>query len=417
LEAAFTYRERLIELTLDEYLGQLPALLVTGPRAAGKSTTLNRRAATIVRLDREAEAAAFVADPDAALRGLAEPVLLDEWQNAPGVLGAVRRAVERDPHPGRFLVTGSVNAELEHEIWPGTGRLTRLPMYPMTVREQLGRVDGATFFDRVVAGAPFEDPAESPDLRGYVELALKSGFPQPALQLSGRPREAWLESYVADLLTHDIEQLEASPTRGRDVQRLRRYFEAYALNSAGTAEDRTIFDAAGINRITAVAYEELLQRLLIAERAPAWFSNRLRRVVQQPKRYVIDAALVAAALRVDVNGVLFDGDLLGRVLDTFATAQLRAEVAIASARPRLHHLRTRGGRQEIDIVAELAGHRLIGIEIKADAAPDRHAARHLSWLRDNHDAEFVAGVVLHTGPRAYELGDRIIAAPISVLWG
>src|ERR687888_1974101 len=99
------YRTRLVDALLDELLNQLPALLLLGPRAAGKTTTVGRRAGTIVRLDRPAEAAAFEADPDAALRGLAEPVLLDEWQNVPSVLGAVRRAVEADPHPGRFLVT------------------------------------------------------------------------------------------------------------------------------------------------------------------------------------------------------------------------------------------------------------------------------------------------------------------------
>jgi uncharacterized protein len=413
--ATFTYRSRLVEPLLDKYVSQLPALLITGPRAAGKSTTLNRRATTIVRLDREAEATGFAADPDAALRGLAEPVLLDEWQNVPGVLGAVRRAVERDPSPGRFLVTGSVNAELENQIWPGTGRVTRMPMYPMTVREQLGSVDRPTLFDQLQAGTELAAPVDSPDLRGYVELALQSGFPLPALQLSGSPRDAWLESYVADLLTHDVDQLETG-AKGRDAHRLRRYFEAYALNSAGLAEDKTIYDSAGITRMTALAYEELLQRLLIVERVPAWFSNRLKRVVQQPKRYLIDAALIAATLRLDVNAVILDGNLLGRVLDTFVAAQLRPEVSVAAARPRLHHLRTKQARQEVDLVAELSGGGLIGIEVKAYAAPDRNAARHLAWLRDTYDAAFVAGVVLHTGPRIYELGDRIVAAPISTLW-
>jgi uncharacterized protein len=413
-----SYRERLLEPALDEYLTQLPALLVTGPRATGKSTTLNRRAQTIVRLDREAEAAAFDADPDAALRGLAEPVLLDEWQNAPGVLGAVRRAVEKDPHPGRFLVTGSVNAELENEIWPGTGRLTRVRMYPMTIREQLRRLNRPAFFDRVVAGDELRVPADSPDLRGYVDLALRSGLPHPALNLSGRPRQAWLESYVADLLTHDVEQVDVrSRGRRRDTQRLRRYFEAYALNSAGLADDKTVYDAAGINRLTAVAYEELLENLLIAEPVPPWFSNRLSRLVHQPKRYVLDPALIAAALRLDADGVIRDGDILGRVIDTFVAAQLRAEVDIAAARPRLHHLRTKETRQEIDLVAELAGGDLIAVEVKAGAAPDLADAKHVRWLRDRFESRFVAGLLLHTGSRVYEIDERVIAAPISVLWG
>lgn len=59
---------------------------------------------------------------------------------------------------------------------------------------------------------------------------------------------------------------------------------------------------------------------------------------------------------------------------------------------------------------------MIGFEIKAASAPDRHAGRHLAWLRDALGERFIADVVLHTGPRSYELGDRIIAAPISTLW-
>lgn len=411
------YRPRLVDDLLDELAGQLPALLVVGPRACGKTTTVSRRAATIVRLDVEAQATAFRADPDSALRGLAEPVLLDEWQAVPGVLGAVRRAVEANPSPNRFFLTGSVRAELDNQTWPGTGRVVRLTMHPMTMRERLGSLNGSTFLDRVAEGRQLAVPAGSPDLRGYLELALQSGFPGPALFLSGRPRRAWLESYIEDLLTHDVGLLESSATKRRDPHRLRRYFEAYALNSAGITDHRTIFEAAGVSKATGEAYERLLADLLITHTMPAWTSNRLKRLVHRPKRYLSDPALMATALRMDAQGIIRDGDLLGRVLDTFAAAQLRAEASVASCQPRLHHLRTEEGRHEIDVVAELAGQRVIGIEVKADAAPAPRAARHLEWMAQELGARFMGGVLLHTGPRIYELADKIVAAPISVLWG
>lgn len=413
------YRRRTVDPLLDEYLRQLPALLVVGPRAAGKSTTLGRRARTTVRLDREADAAAFRADPDAALRGLAEPVLLDEWQNVPGSLGAVRRAVEADPRPGRFLVTGSVNAGLENQVWPGTGRLTRISMFPMSVREQIGDIAQGTFFDQVIAGEALRVPADSPDLRGYVERALQGGFPHPALHLTGRARDAWLEGYLMDLLTHDIDLARPSDGgRGRvNSPLLRRYFDAYALSSAGLATDKTIYDAAGINRQTAIGYEALLEDLFVVERMPPWFSNRLQRLTQQSKRYVIEPALIGAALRIDAQGVMGDGDVLGRIVDSFVVAQLRSELAASAVRPRLHHLRTKEGREEVDVVVEVGGRRIIGIEIKASAAPAERDARHLAWLRDRCGDAFVAGIVLHTGPQVFALGDRITAAPISVLWG
>ena len=407
------YLPRLVDGQIDALLAELPAILLTGPRATGKTTTAARRAATIVRLDREAEAVAVRADPDAALRGFREPILLDEWQVVPGVLGAVKRAVDADPRPGRFLITGSVRGDLDGELWPGTGRLTRVPMFGMTVREQAGLGGGGVpFLDRVVSGADLLPAVDTPDLRGYVELALRGGFPEPALRLGETARRAWLESYVEHLLTRDAEQVDS----GRDPVRLRRYLEAYALNTAGIVDERTIFEAAGINRRTAQAYERLLTNLLVVEALPAWASNRLKRLVLMPKRHMVDPALAGAVLGLDANLVIREGDLLGRLLDTFVVAQLRAELAVTAARPRLFHVRQQQGRLEVDLLAELACGRLVAIEVKADAAPSPDAGRHLGTLRDRYPETFTAGVVLHTGPRTYRLGDRIVAAPISSLW-
>ena len=142
------YLPRLIDPTVRSLFGQPPALMLVGPRAAGKTTSARQLVSTVVRLDRAAEAAAFVADPDAALRALPEPILLDEWQSVPSVLGAVKRAADEEPHPGRFLLTGGVHADLETETWPGTGRVVRLPMYGLTQREVVGRAEGISFVDR-----------------------------------------------------------------------------------------------------------------------------------------------------------------------------------------------------------------------------------------------------------------------------
>ena len=107
--------------------------------------------------------------------GLAEPVLLDEWQLVPGVLGAVKRSIDSRPDPGRFIVTGSVRSDLEAELWPGTGRLTRVPMYGMTLREQLGEFRRPAFLDRVSMGDELQPAPDTPDLRGCrpsLELAM-----------------------------------------------------------------------------------------------------------------------------------------------------------------------------------------------------------------------------------------------------
>lgn len=404
---------RLLDRELRSLFGELPAVMLTGPRAAGKTTTAAQLAASVVRLDRPAEAAAFGADPDAALAASTEPVLLDEWQAVPSVLGAVKRALDGDPRPGRFLLTGSVRADLDAETWPGTGRVVRLSLSGLTQRELIGATAGDTFISRLAGAdlAAMTPTAPPPDLTGYLDLALAGGYPEPVLRLTGAARSAWLDGYLDQLLTRD-----AAGTSGRSPSQLRRYFEALALSTAGVVEHKTLYDAARINRLTAVAYDSLLTGLYVLDEVPAWLTNRLSRLSKAPKRYLPDPSLVAAALRLDRAAVLRDGDLLGRMLDTFVAAQLRPELELGRPRARQYHLREKNGRHEIDLLFELDAHRLVGIEVKATSAPTREDGRHLSWLREQLGDRFAAGAVLHTGPRAFPLAERVYAVPIAAIW-
>jgi len=408
------YVPRLADKRIEELLAELPALLITGPRATGKTTTARRHARSIVRLDVPAEAGAFRDDPDAALRTLPTPALLDEWQAVPGVLGAVKRAVDEGTGAGRFLLTGSVSAPLDAPMWPGTGRIVPVQMYGLTIRELLGSGPRRPFLERL-AGAnlhEFSAPEDPPDLVGYLHLALQGGFPEAALGLSASARSSWLEGYLNQLFSRDVQTADQT----RDPQRLRRYFQALALNTAGIVEAKTLYDAAEINRKTALAYEHLLVNLFVLEITPAWLTNRLSRLTKASKRYLIDPSLVTSALRLDETGVLRDGDLLGRLIDTFTAAQIRPELELAPFKPRLHHLRTADARHEIDLVAELSAGEIVAIEIKSTAAPGRYDARHLEWLRDRLGERFLAGAVLHTGPRPFSLAERILALPICLIW-
>lgn len=405
------YVPRLVDGLLEEYLAELPVLMVIGPRACGKTTTAARRARTIVRLDSD-EAAAFHASPDAALRGRAEPVLLDEWQMVPEVLGAVKRAVDTERRPGRYLIAGSARRDATDRFWPGTGRIVMLRMHPLTVAEQKLR-PVRPFVDRVAAGERLDAASEeSQDLRGYLGLALRGGFPEPALELGEGTARAWLESYADQVALRDARSHGETPDAGR----LQQYLQAYAINSATAAHHKTLYDAAGISRKTALGYDTLLQDLMVVEELPAWSTNRLKRLSRAPKRYVIDSGLLGGILRVGVDDVMADSSLLGAMIETFVVAQLRAEAVVTRTRHRLWHLREQDGRREVDVVAELGGGRMVGVEIKAAAGVSRSDARHLVWLSHVLAERFVGGVVLHTGRDTYELADRIVAAPISTLW-
>lgn len=291
----------------------------------------------------------------------------------------------------------------------------RVVMDGLVTRELTGNVDSPGLFRRLLhegVEAALLAPNDVPDLRGYIEMILAGSFPAPRLHLAETGRRRWLRAYLDQVFTRDASQIDG----GRDPARLRRYFEALAASTSSLAEAKKLYDAAGINARTAAAYDSLLANLLIVESLPAWSTNRLKRLARAPKRYVIDPALVGAALQVDVEGVLRDGDLMGRMLDTYVMSQIRAEMRAIDPELRAYHLRLEGGRHEVDLLLEAPDCRLIGIEVKADAAPATSSARHLRWLRDELGDRFVAGAVLHTGPRPYVLGDRLLALPICCLW-
>lgn len=405
------YVSRSVDALLEGYVAELPAVMVVGPRACGKTTTALRLAESVVRLDTD-QAAAFRASPDAALRGRPEPVLLDEWQMVPEVLSAVKRAVDTERRPGRFLVTGSHRTDPSDRFWPGTGRVVMVHMQPLTVAEQIGEPSNC-FVDRLAAGqAPGRVSDPGLDLRHYVGMALRGGFPEPALQLGEHAARAWLEGYADQIVLREARLHGKSP----DAVRLQRYLHSCALSSGAATHHKKLYDTAGVNRKTAVSYDTLLHDLLVIDLLPAWSTNRLKRLSRTPKRYIVDSGLLAGILRVGTDDVMASSALLGSIIDTFVVAQLRAEATTSYTRYRLSHLREQDGRREIDVIAELGGGRIIGIEIRSAASVLPRDARHLKWLSQTMGDRFIAGTVLHTGPDTYQLADRIYAAPISSLW-
>jgi uncharacterized protein len=408
------YLPRIADQTLQELIVELPALMVTGPRACGKTTSARRLAAEVLHLDDPTTAAAVAADPDAALRRAKEPLLLDEWQEVPSVLGAVKRAVDVDSRPGRFLLTGSAEAAFTSAMWPGTGRVTRVTMRGLSQREIVQGTNHPGLLPILLTGLLDQVNTSSVplDLNDYIGLAAKGGFPEPALRLGPRARNSWLAAYLEHVAARDAIAAE----QGRDPTRLMRYLEALGLSTAGLPQDSTLAAAAELNRSTARSYDDLLVRLYLLDLLPAWTTNRLSRLTKRSKRYLIDSGLAMRAARLEETTVLRDSDLLGRMIDTFVVAQLRSEIDHFWPQIRMFHLRSESGRHEIDVILDLGQDRVIAIEIKASSAPNRRDARHLIWLRDLLGDNFVRGVVFHTGSMPFELDERIWALPINCLW-
>jgi len=384
----------------------------------GKTTTALRHARTIIRLDRDAELGLVLDDPDAAIREGPFPLLIDEWQYAPDVLGALKRSVDESLNPpGRYIVTGSARNDLHTSQWPLTGRVLSTRLWPLTGRERFGDASAPALFDRWDTDDRFSVPSDPPDVLGYIDIALDGGFPGALAASAAGARDDWMRNYTDVAVSRDLGELSRGDGRKPSPEAMRRCLIACALHTAAVVSDASLARDARLDRRTVLSYLETLRVLRLVDDVPAWHMRRLKRLTSMPKRYLTDAGLAAWLMGADRQVLKLDGFARGRILDTFVAAQLRTEMEASAGRIEIFHLRTQGGEREIDLVVEF-GQRVAAFEVKSSSAPSRRDARHIAWLRDTLAPEkFAGGVVFHTGPHRYRLDTGIEAVPIAGLWG
>ena len=400
--------ERLIET---ELLPAFPAILIVGARGSGKSTSAGRFADTVIDLSMPGPAQAAREDPDGILATSAGTVVIDEWQEAPEIIGAVKRAVDATPapSPGRFILTGSVRAAQQAATWPGTGRLIRVRMTGLT-QSEIEHDNLYNPVDALFAGDASRAGQSDFSRTDYLERIVAGRFPY-ALGLSSRNRSRWFDAYVEQLVELDASQISAGTPR---PHKLRAVLESCAartgqeLNKQATARD------AGITAVTADTHLRLLEDLSIIERVPAWHDKRLYRLTRSPKVHIVDPGLAAHLLGADAVSLALDATLVGQLFETFVATELRPHLESASERTAMFHFRDRSGH-EVDFVLERRG-RLVGLEVKSSTSVNRGDAKSLRWLRNQLGDRFHSGAVLYTGKLGFEIDDRIWALPVSALW-
>lgn len=405
------YPRAVERLVADEMLPAFPATLVVGPRGCGKSTSLGRMADTTIDLSVPGVRRAATEDPDGVLRTATGTVLVDEWQEAPEILGAIKRAVDgtRASRVGHFLIAGSVRARNQAATWPGTGRMIRVRMHGLTQAEMAH--DAVYNPVDVMFRREHPEFASSTLSRGdYLERIVAGRFPS-VTPLTGRSRGRWFDAYVEQLIDRDAQQVSERATRPAKLRPVLNSCVARTgqeLNRDATAKD------AGVDYRTADHYIGLLEDLSITLRVPAWHTTRLKRLTKAPKVHVADPGLAAAILNVDATTLGTHATLVGQLFETFVATELATHGETAENPTSMYHYRDRDGR-EVDVVLEQAG-RVVGIEVKSSTSVTASDAKGLIWLRDKLGEEFRFGAVLYSGPIPFELDQHIWALPISSLW-
>jgi predicted AAA+ superfamily ATPase len=419
------YQRRIVDDELDDLLTQLPAVALEGPKAVGKTATASRRTSSIFAFDDPATLEVVAAD----LTVLDDPpdsVLLDEWQRHPPVWDYVKRRVDAGARPGRYVLTGSA-APADQPTHSGAGRIVQVRMRPLSLVER-GLVAPSVSLGRLLTGerAPLRGNTDT-GLRDYVEQIVGSGFPG-VRQLEGRARRAQLEGYLTRVVERDF------PDQGHQVRRpgtLRAWLTAYAAATSTTASYNAILDAATPGetdkpaKTTTIAYRDVLSQLWLLDPVPGWVPGRGRpnKLAVGPKHHLADPALAAHLLGVDAAGLLTGhsvgpavpraGTLLGALFESLVT--LSARVYAQAHEASVHHLRTRDGAHEADLIIERRDQRVLALEVKLSATVDERDVRHLLWLRNKLGDDLLDAAVITTGQRAYRRADGIAVIPAVLL--
>lgn len=410
-------RQRYARVLVEETLEDTPITVIQGARQVGKTTLVrevvaNRRA-TILSLDAMAVYNAARADPDAFVRQSEGLLVIDEVQRVPGLIRAMKDAVEEDRRPGRFLVTGS--ADLLHV--PGTeeslaGRAETVVLYGLSQGELTGHRED--FVDHLLAGddVALRGRAGTLSRADYLEAVCAGSYPEP-LGRTGRRRNAWFDNYVKRIVTRDVHDLSSLA----HLDRLPDLLRLLAANTSGELVKARIAKDAGIPETSLSGYLDLLETLYLIHVLPAWGDNLTKRVTGRPKVALLDTGLAARLNHVTPSAMAPGSvsDVAGGLLESFVAGELRRQMVWAETPARLFHFRDRDGL-EVDIVVESESRRVAGVEMKAAGSVSRGDFRGLTLLRDKLEARFAMGVVLYTGKQPLPFGDRLWALPYSALW-
>lgn len=400
---------------VEERLLEEQVIIVQGPRAGGKTTMVCNLAESlgISVIDFAQDDVVSVArqDPAGFVKDLPRPIVIDEYQRLPSILSVVKHRVDRQRDPGQFILTGSVTGSL---LPKGTetlaGRSHEITLWGLSMGELLGKRE--QFIERAFdARYQFRGKRSTLERASYMRLVARGGFPEAVRREREDARRRWFLNYCRRVVDRDLAELIQlnKPTLLRTVLGHVAARTAQVLNVANLAQ------ALGATPELVGKYLDLLEKVFLCARVPAFSRNLASRVAHHPKLHIADSGMGAALVNLDSNAI---GRNLhaGALLESFVVGEIRKQMGW-SEEVSMFHFRDRDDH-EVDIVLETPDRRIVGVEVKSATTVDQRDLRGLRYFAEKVGSDFVRGIVFYTGQVAIQLGDdpRMCALPLSLLW-
>lgn len=414
---------RHIEPRLRHALDTFRVVVLGGPRQAGKTTLAQRvlGSGTYLNLDDPTVRSFALDDPTGFIADRSRPIVIDEVQRGgDDLVRAVKLAVDADPAPGGFLLTGSTSF-LTVPVFSESlaGRAVFFDLAPFSQIEMQGSGDGLLSLllddtpDRTGAIQELLHAAPSTVTRAdYAARICRGGYPE-AIGLGESDRRLWFDAYVHTAVTRDIVEV----TGARRSTELARLLRAVAARTASELVMRDIHRDLELGSIDTTAdYLSYLEMTHLVTRLGGWATGAATRAKRRPKIHVNDTGLATALLGLTAESLNDPAsEQRGPLHETFAVNELRRQASAMGQPLNFSHYRDSRGR-EVDLLIERPDGRVIAVEIKAGATVRPSDAKWLTWLRDLIEDRFEIGLVLYTGSAPLPVADRVVALPLSCLW-
>lgn len=425
------YLKRIADKELEMRLEAFGAVQIKGPKWCGKTTTAQMHAKSVIKMQdpdtREGYLAVAGTKPSLLLKG-ETPRLIDEWQVAPVLWDAVRNAVDERQLKGQFILTGSTVIDDSGIMHTGTGRISRMSMYPMSLyesRESNGKISLKELFDN--KDMDIDGIRSDISIEGLIFMACRGGWPASLYSMSDSARLLIAKDYVDIVCSDDIskvDRIQRNPALARLILR------SYARNLCTLAKKTSMLtdisaEMEGTSMKTFDDYVGALKKLFVIEDIPAWCpAIRSATVIRSgDKRCFTDPSIAVAAMGTSPQNLEMDLKTFGFIFECLCIRDLKAYSQALGGSLSYYHDRY---GLEADAVLHLDDGRYALVECKLGSRDIEEGAKHLIELTDlikekNHTEERMSLrlpdllIVLTGGNLAYTREDGVKIIPVGCL--
>ena len=425
------YLPRIVDDELSLRLEAFGATLIVGPKWCGKTTTGEQKAKSILRMQdpdrRDGYLATAATKPSLLLKG-ANPRLIDEWQVAPVLWDAVRTDVDQRQEEGLFILTGSTSVDSSKIMHSGTGRISRMKMYPMSLfesKESNGEISLKALFDH--PDMDIDGIASELSVEKLIFAACRGGWPAALRRKSNAAKLMIARDYLNNICESDISTVDGvqrNPTWTNMILR------SYARNVSTLAKKTNIYrdvasNADSMTLQTMDTYLNALEKLFVIEDVEAWCPaiRSATTIRSGKKRGFIDPSIPVAALGLTPEYFQSDLKTFGFIFECLCIRDLKVYSQALGGRVSYYHDRM---DLEADAVLHLDDGRFALIEFKLGSREIEEGAKHLLQLQElirkyNEKEKQVPLrepdllMVITGGEMAYTREDGVKVVPIGAL--